>query len=78
MVHKKLTGFLLGVLVVSRDAFKEIISADPALLGPISEIAARRQAAQEEHRHAYEQMPTETEGQRAQRLTERIRAFFHL
>lgn len=69
----------LAVLVVDREAFKDIISADPALLGPLSEIAARRQAATEEHQRRLEATPHEpANGQQAQRLRERIRAFFRL
>jgi len=65
----------LAVLVVGREAFREIISADPALLGPLSEIAAQRQAAQREQRRSLA-LPRENEGQQAQRLLERIKEFF--
>jgi small-conductance mechanosensitive channel/CRP-like cAMP-binding protein len=69
----------LVVLVVDRAAFREIISADPAILEPLSEIAARRQAAQEQHRRAWES-PAQpaADAQGAQRLRERIRALFGL
>jgi len=67
----------LTVLVVDHDAFKEIISADPAILEPLSEIAARRQALQQEHRRSRESArAVDTQG--AQRLHERIKAFFGL
>ena len=67
------------VLVVDRDAFKDIISADPAILDPLSEIAARRQAEQQEHRRSLASMSSpEADRQQAQRLRERIRAFFRL
>jgi small-conductance mechanosensitive channel/CRP-like cAMP-binding protein len=69
----------LDVLVVDREAFRDIISADPALLGPLSEIAARRQAATEEQQRLLEARRAEVpDGQQAQRLRERIRAFFRL
>jgi CRP-like cAMP-binding protein len=67
------------VLVVDRDAFKQIITADPAILDPLSEIAARRQAEQQEHRRVLASMSLhEVDHQQAQRLRERIKAFFHL
>lgn len=67
------------VLVVDRDAFKEIITADPAILVPLSEIAARRQAEQQEHRRSLASMSSpEVDHQQAQRLAERIKAFFRL
>ncbi len=69
----------LSVLVVDRDAFKEIISADPAILDPLCEIAARRQAEQREHRRSLASAPAgEIDRQQAQRLRERIKAFFRL
>jgi small-conductance mechanosensitive channel/CRP-like cAMP-binding protein len=68
----------LTVLVIDRDTFKEIISADPALLGPLSEIAARRQEAQREHRRFLEVSASDADRQQVQRLRERIKAFFRL
>jgi CRP-like cAMP-binding protein len=68
----------LVVLVVERDAFRNIISADPALLGPLSEIAAHRQAAQEEQRRALQAPASEPDTQQVQRLYERIKAFFRI
>jgi small-conductance mechanosensitive channel/CRP-like cAMP-binding protein len=67
------------VLVVGHDAFKDIISADPAILDPLSEIATRRHAEQQEHRRSLASMlPQEVDQQQAQRLRERIKAFFRL
>jgi CRP-like cAMP-binding protein len=69
----------LSVLVVDREAFKEIISADPAILDPLSEIAARRHAEQQEYRRSLAAMPPlDVDRQQAQRLRERIKAFFRL
>jgi small-conductance mechanosensitive channel/CRP-like cAMP-binding protein len=68
----------LSVLVVDREAFKEIITADPAILDPLSEIAARRQAEQQEHRRSLVSISSDVEHQQAQRLRERIKAFFRL
>ncbi|HVO23533.1 MAG TPA: mechanosensitive ion channel family protein [Candidatus Margulisiibacteriota bacterium] len=69
----------LSVLVVDREAFKEIISTDPAILDPLSMIAARRQAEQQEHRRSLASMPSvDVDHQQAQRLRERIKAFFRL
>jgi small-conductance mechanosensitive channel/CRP-like cAMP-binding protein len=69
----------LSVLVVDREAFKEIITADPAILGPLSEIAAQRLAAQQEHRRSVDSLrPADVDRQQAQRLRERIIAFFRL
>jgi small-conductance mechanosensitive channel/CRP-like cAMP-binding protein len=69
----------LAVLVIDREAFKDIISADPELLEPLSQIAARRHAAQEEYRRQRGTKPApEAEAQHAQRLRERIKAFFRL
>ena len=69
----------LSVVMVDREAFKEIITADPAILVPLSEIAAQRLAAQQEHRRSLASMRSgEVDGQQAQRLRERIIAFFRL
>lgn len=68
----------LAVLVIGRDAFKEIIGANPALLEPISELAARRHADQEVHRHAHGSQQAEVDVQRVKGLSERIRQFLRL
>jgi len=69
----------LEVLVVDHHAFEEIIRAQPAIIDPLSEIAAQRQAEQQEHRRSMAAAPTpELNRQQAQRLRLRIKAFFHL
>jgi small-conductance mechanosensitive channel/CRP-like cAMP-binding protein len=69
----------LSVLVVDHSAFEEIIRANPAIIDPLSEVAAQRQAAQQEHRRSMAAAPAaDLNRQQAQRLRERIKAFFHL
>jgi len=69
----------LVVLVVDRDAFREIIAANPAILDPLSEIAARRQAELQERLRAAAAHRAGAEGAaHAHRLRERIKAFFGL
>jgi small-conductance mechanosensitive channel/CRP-like cAMP-binding protein len=69
----------LAVLVVPRDTFREVIASRPAVLEPLSEIAARRQVALEEQRRALTAAgPEDVERQQAQRLHERIKGFFRL
>ena len=69
----------LSVVTVDREAFKQIITADPAILEPLSEIAARRLAEQQEYRRSLASASSpEVERQQAQRLRERIVAFFRL
>jgi CRP-like cAMP-binding protein len=69
----------LVVLVVDREAFREVIAANPAILDPLSEIAARRQAErQEQLRAAAALRVSTTDTLHAQRLRERIKAFFGL
>ncbi len=69
----------LSVLVVDRAAFKEIISADPAILEPLSKIATGRQVAQQEHRRSLESLGSEAlAAQHAHNLRDRIRIFFGL
>jgi CRP-like cAMP-binding protein len=69
----------LSVITVDHEAFKEIISADPVILEPLSEIAAHRLAAQQEHRRSLASPVTaEVDRQQVQRLRERIIAFFRL
>ena len=67
----------LTVLRIDREAFREIIAADPALLGPLSEIVTGRQSAQQEHRRLAGIAAPEV-GQQARQLRERIKAFFGL
>jgi small-conductance mechanosensitive channel/CRP-like cAMP-binding protein len=68
----------LTVLMISHEAFRECVAADPALLGPLSEIAAQRQAAQAERRREADPVPAEAAIQRALLLRERIKAFLRL
>ena len=69
----------LVVLVVDREAFREIIAANPAILDPLSDIAARRQAERlEQLRAAAERRTGAPDTTQAQRLRERIKAFFGL
>lgn len=68
----------LTLLMIDHGAFRETIAADPALLGPLSEIVAHRQAEQDEHRRAVDAAPAQVAGQRVQLLRERIKAFFGL
>jgi hypothetical protein len=64
------------VLVIDRDAFSQVISADPALVGPLCEIVAQQQAAQEKLRR--HQPLAESNAQQMQRLRQRVKPFFHL
>ena len=66
------------VLEVSRAAFEYIVEANPALLEPISQIAAHRQEAQQASRRAHPVIPPFAQDPAAQRLRQRIRAFFGL
>jgi small-conductance mechanosensitive channel/CRP-like cAMP-binding protein len=67
----------LSVLVVDRAAFKEILSVDPKIIEPLSEIAARRQHAQEDYRRSMDTTVVDAADRHgAQRLRERIKAFF--
>jgi CRP-like cAMP-binding protein len=68
----------LTLLMISHDAFRETVVADPALLSQLSEIVAQRQAAQDERRRAVDSAPAGVEVQRVQLLRERIKAFFGL
>ena len=68
----------VSVLQVNRDAFEQILVANPALLEPISQIAAHRQEAQRESRRAQLTIPPFAQDPAAQRLRQRIRAFFGL
>ena len=66
------------VLEVGRGAFEHILAANPALLEPISQIAAHRQEAQQASRRAQPIIPPFAQDAAAQRLRQRIRAFFGL
>lgn len=68
----------VSVLEVGRPAFEQILVANPALLEPISQIAAHRQEAQRETRRAQVVIPPFAQDAAAQRLRQRIRAFFGL
>lgn len=63
------------VVEVGHGAFQELVAATPAVLEPISEIAARRLSAQQEWRRAGESLPAER-APTAQSLLQRIRMFF--
>jgi small-conductance mechanosensitive channel/CRP-like cAMP-binding protein len=68
----------LTLLMISHEAFRETVVADPTLLGQLSEIVAQRQAAQDERRRVVDNAPAAVEVQRVQLLRERIKAFFGL
>jgi CRP-like cAMP-binding protein len=68
----------VSVLEVSRAAFEQILVANPALLEPISQIAAHRQEAQQISRRAQLAIPPFAQDPAAQRLRQRIRSFFGL
>ena len=68
----------VAVLEVGRAAFEQILAANPALLEPISQIAAHRQEAQRASRRAHPDIPPFAQDPAAQRLRQRIRAFFGL
>ncbi len=68
----------VAVLEVGRNAFQRIVAADPAVLEPISQLAARRLDAQREQRRAEAAIPPFEHDPAAQRLLQRIKAFFHL
>jgi len=67
----------LMVLIIDHDPFREILISNPHILEPLSEIAAQRQALQQEHRRSQQTAPA-TERPGAQSLREQIRAFFGL
>ncbi len=62
------------VLEVGRAAFHDIVAANPAVIEPISQLAARRLAAQRAERDDAD--AAVAPDQTAQRLLQRIRAFF--
>jgi CRP-like cAMP-binding protein len=68
----------VSLLEVSSAAFEQILIANPALLEPISQIAAHRQEAQRESRRAQLSIPPFAQDPAAQRLRQRIRSFFGL
>jgi small-conductance mechanosensitive channel/CRP-like cAMP-binding protein len=69
----------LHVLVVDRDLFKDVIANNPALLEPLSQIAARRLAALEEQRRLLTvPQSADVDSQEVRNLRERIRGFFGL
>jgi len=68
----------VAVLEIKRADFEKVLAANPALLEPISQIAARRQEAQIETRRIRPASPPFAQDAAAQRLLQRIRTFFHL
>ncbi len=68
----------VAVLEVGRTCFQKILIADPAVLEPISQIAARRLEEQREHRNSRQTMPAFDNDPAAQHLLERIKSFFRL
>jgi len=66
------------VLEVGRAAFEKIVAADPALLEPITQIAAHRAAGQQAERAAAAALPPFATDVAAQRLLQRVRAFLGL
>jgi CRP-like cAMP-binding protein len=68
----------VAVLEIGSAAFEEIVAADPAILEPISQLAAHRSDAQREHRRAQDEMQPLEKDMAAQRLLKRIKAFFHV
>jgi CRP-like cAMP-binding protein len=68
----------VAVLEIERSDFEQVLAANPALLEPISQIAARRQEAQLETRRIQPAHPPFAQDAAAQRLLQRIRTFFRL
>jgi CRP-like cAMP-binding protein len=68
----------VALLEIGSEAFQEIVLADPAILEPISQLAAHRSDAQQEHRRAQDQIPPLEKDVAAQRLLKRIKAFFRV
>ena len=68
----------LSVLEIDRDSFREILVANPAILEPVSEYAAKRQAAQNERRRELSTASGASQAQQVQRLRERIKNLFGL
>ena len=68
----------VAVLEVERSDFEHVLAANPALLEPISQIAAHRQEAQLATRRAQSALPPFAQDDAAQHLLRRIRTFFRL
>jgi small-conductance mechanosensitive channel/CRP-like cAMP-binding protein len=67
----------VAVIEVGRAAFEKILAANPALLEPLSQLAARRSASQHQRR-AEVILPPFAQDAAAQHLLQRIKAFFGL
>ncbi len=67
----------LSVLEIGRDCFRDILVANPAILEPVSEYAAKRQAVQDERRREASTSTVSSQAQ-VQRLRERIKHLFGL
>ena len=65
-----------AVVEVGQAAFQQIVAANPAVLEPISQLAARRLSAQQEFRRTAESFQTPGQDPNAQRILQRIRTFF--
>jgi CRP-like cAMP-binding protein len=68
----------VAVLEIGSEAFQKIVAADPAILEPISQLAAQRSDVQQEHRSADDEMQPLEKELAAQRLLKRIKAFFRV
>jgi CRP-like cAMP-binding protein len=66
------------VLQIGRAAFEKILAADPALLEPITQIAANRHAGQQAERAAAAALPPFASDAAAQNLLHRVRQFLGL
>ena len=67
-----------AVVEVGQAVFQGIVAANPAVLEPISRVAARRLSAQEEFRRSEEPTSGPASDPSAQRLLQRIRAFLRI
>ena len=65
-----------AVVEVGQAAFQQIVAANPAVLEPISHLAASRLSAQREFRRAAQASPASGPDPNAQRILQRIRTFF--
>ena len=68
----------LVVLEVDRGAFKETLSANPAILEPLSTVAAHRQEARQQSLRELQSARAAVDPQQVRRLRERIKDFFRL
>jgi small-conductance mechanosensitive channel/CRP-like cAMP-binding protein len=68
----------VAVLEIERSDFELVLAANPALLEPISQIAARRQASDQESARNQPTLPLFAQDPAAQHLLQRIRTFFGL